>query len=53
MIAIKNIRKINYLGERGLEPIVEENGVCYFRKCDKLFSLLESYEIQNYIFHNK
>lgn len=52
MLAIRSIKKVNYLGEKGLKPDKEQNGVCYFRKCPKLYSLLESYDIET-VFRNK
>lgn len=45
MVAIRNIRKQNYLWEHGVKPDYERNGVYYYKTCRKLLSLLESYDI--------
>ena len=46
MWAIKNIRQIDYLWENGLKPLYEYNGVAYFKRCKRLYSLLDKYYIQ-------
>lgn len=53
MIEITNIHIQNYLGERGLFPEYEYGNNAYYKRCPKLFSLLESYEIQFYIIPNR
>ena len=53
IIAINNHRIQNYIEARGIEPIKEAGRTSYYLRSRKLISLLESYEIENYIIPNR
>lgn len=53
MIEITNIHIQNYLGERGLFPEYEYGNNAYYMRSSKLFSLLESYQIEFFILPNR
>lgn len=46
-------RKQNYLAENGILPEWEEGKMAYYKKTDKLYSLLESYDIIQEIFKGR
>lgn len=53
LIRITNRHLQNYIEERGIEPVIEDYNVCYYRRSAKLTSLLESYDIEFIGFKNK
>ena len=53
IIAISNQRIQNYIEARGIEPLREAGRTSYYLRSRKLISLLESYEIENYIIPNR
>lgn len=50
-ISSRRIR--NYLGRFGVQPLVEYEEGAYYSPTPKLFSLLDRYQIENYIIPNK
>ena len=47
LIKINNIRLQNFLGERGIEPVYEDDytEAAYYKRCKELSRLLESFDI--------
>lgn len=46
MIALKNVRKIDYLWTNGIQPLYERYGVAYYKTSKQLRDLLNRYYIQ-------
>lgn len=52
-IRVTNRRLQNFIEERGIMPEYEDDLASYYKRCAKLSSLLEDYEIETNIFPNR
>lgn len=53
LVRITNRRLQNYIEEKGILPVVEDDKVSYYRRTPQLFSLLESFDIEFAVMPNK
>lgn len=53
MIALKNVRKIDYLWTNGIQPLYERYGVAYYKTSDKIRNLLNKYYIEHFCIPNR
>ena len=50
---IKNIRLYNFLWERKIRPVIEDEEAAAFIPSRELLAAIESFNIRNYYFKNK
>ena len=53
IITITNTKKQDYLSYHGINPIAEYKNCSEYLNTPRLKELLETYQIQNYLFKNK